>query len=519
MIDVRDTAAHHVAAYEKGVEGRFFSTTEAWHWTLIYKALELYCPHIKDWPKSLARGTKFQPVREYSKTRMNVLGVKQRSMLKLLGDAVNELELKKLFTVPTMYLQVGGYYEITSGNGKFLFIDTTVHVDSTGSRIVIPRISYVLGNMTKPAVYKLPYGKLRGNGTGDFKLTLNECGKPILDLNFHQYFEGSQIGVKGSIDGIEVSGYCFITNVLPYVFNGSYTTEDGSDTVTLAFGVGENNSITFSDGSKVQEFDYDPIKRRFSYTAPNAYGVDFVHRLYLNVDAGCGLVISFVQFNPKVPKRTGSVKYYNLKNKVTRKPAGPTIGATDLGSFAGYYPLSDDGSTFVSIVETEKPDEDNELKFSVSVGICTDGTNSTQYSSFTFQNNLLTFPFPDAPSLSFVVSKYVTVGVTLSDGSTLSGAQGLSWATILAFSFTTLTTSSKVKNKGSLSMSPGTLKLTYTMNDAVIFDTTDYRYDSVNQHVKYDKYILNFCYNPTRGITCGVTQKGGGLNDVLYAYP
>jgi len=516
MIDVRDTAAHHVAAYEKGVEGRFFSTTEAWHWTLIYKALELYCPHIKDWPKPLPRGTKPLPVREYSKTRMNVLGVKQRSMLKLLGDAVKELELKKLFTGLSTYLDVGGYYELSSGNGKFLFIDNTVHVDSSGFRVIIPRISYVIGNMTKPAVYELPNGTLRGNGTGDFKLSLNEPSKPVLELNFQQMSEGSQIGVKGSIDGVEVAGYCFITSVLPYVYNGTYTTEDGSDTVTLAFGDVYNNSITFSDGSKVPEFDYDPIKRRFSYTAPNANGVDFVHRLYINVDAGCGLVIGLVKFDGNDPKNTGSKKYYNLKTKVTRTPTGPTNGAATLGTFAGYYPLADDGSTFLSIVGT---DEDSEMKSSVSVGLCIDGTNVTQYSSFTFDNNKLTFPFPEAPTVSFCVSKIVSVGVNLPDGSTLAGTNSFSAATILAFGFFTLTTSPKVKNKGSLSLSTGNLKLTYTMNDAVIFDTIDYHYDPVQQAVMYDKYILNLCYNPTRGVTCGVTQKGGGFNDVLYAYP
>jgi len=517
MIDVRDTAAHHVAAYEKGVEGRFFSTTEAWYWTLIYKALELYCPHIEDWPKPLARGTKLLPVREYSKTRMNVLGVKQRSMLKLLGDGVKELELKKLFTGSTMYLSIGGYYDLSSGSGEFLFIDNTIQVDSNGSQTVISRISYVIGDMTKPTVYELPYGALSSSHKGDFKLRLNESGKRNLLLNFQLKYEGSQIAVDGLIDGVKVSGHCYITSVNPSVYNGTYTTENGSDTVKLAFSNGDS-SITFSDGFKVPQFDYDPIKRRFSYTAPNANGVDFVHRLYLNVDAGCGLVIGFVQFDPKDAKNTGSKKYYNLK-KVTRTPAGPTTGAAELGQFSGYYPLSDNGSTFVSIVETDDVNEEKSYtSVGVSVGVCTDGINSTQYSSFTFQNNKLTFPLPEAPTLTFDMSSR-SVSVFLSDGSTLTGVNSFSAAPLLAFGYQTLTTSPNVKNQGILSISPGDRKLTYTLNGVRIFDATDYHYDSVQQAVKYnDTYILNFCYNPTRGVTCGVTVKGGGINNVFFAY-
>jgi len=408
------------------------------------------------------------------------------------------------------FLLIGGYYDLSSGTGKFLFIDNTIQVDSNGSQTVIPRISYVIGNMTKPAVIELPYGALSSSNKGDFKLLFNESGIPNL-LNFQQQ-EGSQIAVDGSIDGVKVSGNCYITSVNPSVYNGTYTTRGGSDTVKLAFSNGDS-SITFSDGFKVPQFDYDPIKRRFSYTAPNANGVDFVHRLYINVDAGCGLVIGFVQFNPEDAKNTGSKTYYNLKNQVTRIPAGQTTGAADLGKFAGYYPLSDNGSTFVSIVET---DEDNEEKSSVSVGVCTDGTNSTQYSSFTFQSNKLTFPSHGAPTLTFDSR---SVSVFLSDGSVLTGVNSFSVAPLLAFGYQTLTTSPNVKNQGKLSMKDA--KLTYTLNGQIKFDATDYHYDSVQQAVKdgnVGNYILNFCYNLRRGVTCGVTQTGGGFNNVLYAY-
>lgn len=514
MIDVRDTAAHHVAAYEKGVEGRFFSTTEAWHWTLIYKALELYCPHIKEWPMPLARGTKLLPVRKYSKTRMNVLGIKDRSMLKLLGDAVKELELKQLFTGFT-YFEVAGYYDLGSGNGEFLMVHVTVRVDSNGSYITNPQISYVIGSQTKPAVYPLPHGLLLGSGTGDFVLRLNVPGKPILDLNFQTMSGGLQMAVNGSIDSTQVSGHSYITSVPAYVFNGSYAAADGSDTVTLDFGIGTNNSITFSDGPKVGEFDYDPTKRRFAFTATNSNGVEFNHRMYMNV-AGCGISINSVQYNPEDPKNTGSNTVYDLP-KVTYTSEGAKNGAALLATFAGYYPLSFDGSTFVSILAETKD------YLEPVVGVCTDGTNCTLYSSFTFQNNTLTFPFPEAPSITFDVSDSVSVNIVLPDGSSFSGVNDFSVAPLKAFGYPNLTTSSNATANATLSITPedGQSRLIYTMNGVVIFDTTDYQYDPVQQAVSIDKenFQLNFCYNPKKGVTCGVTKPTGGFNSVLYAYP
>jgi len=506
MIDVRDTAAHHVAAYEKGLEGRFFSTMEAWHWTLIYKALELHCPHIKDWPMPLPRGTKFPPVREYSKTRMNVLGVKERSMLKLLGDAAKELELKQLFTGFT-YFEVAGYYDLGSGNGEFLMVSSILRVDSNGSHTTIPKISYVIENQTEPVVYQPPIGKLLGSGTGDFVLRLNVPGKPILDLNFQTKPGRQQIAVYGSINGTQVSGQSYITSVGLYVYNGSYATEDGSETVTFAFGPGNPNSITFSDGTKVEGFDYDPIKRRFSWiTVFNE--VEFKHRMYINDDQANGLLIRYVNLT------NHSTAVYCSKRKVTNAPAGPTTGAS-LVPFAGYYPLNYDGSTFVSIGVTQ-----NVFPAPV-VGVCTDGTNSTHYSSFTFQNNTLTFPDHDAPCLTFDMSgsDSVSVNVALPDGSSFSGENQFSVAPLKAFGYRTLTTSSKSKTNATLSISSQDGKIVYTMDGAVIFSTIEYLYNPVQQAVFYENFMLNFCYNPEKGVTCGVTKITGGFSSVLYAYP
>jgi len=520
MIDVRDTAAHHVAAYEKGVEGRFFSTTEAWHWTLVYEALKLHCPHIKDWPMPLPRGTKLLPVREYSKTRMNVLGIKERSMLKLLGDAVKELEQKQLFKGFT-YFEVAGYYDLGSGNGQFLMVHVTAVVDYGGSYTTIPQISYVTGSMTEPAVYKLPHGSLLGTGTGDFALRLNGPGKPILDLNFQTKSGGLQMAVNGSIDGTPVTGLSYITSTPLYAYNGTYVAEDKSDSVTFAFGPGTNNSITFSDGSKVEKFECDPIKRRFSFSATNSTGVDFKHRLYMNV-GGCGLNIKYVQFDPKDPKNTASTKVYVTKTEITYTSEGPKNGAALLATLAGYYPLSFDGSRFVSILgSTEAP------LFPV-VSVCTDGTNSTLYGSFTFQNNTLTFPSPEAPSITFdALSDKVSVNVVLPDGTSFYGENDFSVAPFEAFGHQNLSTSPNSTSIASLSINPeddqsGQSRLILTKDGSQLFNTTDYQYDPVQQAVGIIKenFQLNFCYNPKKGVTCGVTKRiGGGFNCVLYAYP
>jgi len=78
LVDVRDTAAHHIAAYEKGFEGRFFSLTEGWPWTLVYNALKILIPEMKC-PKALPKDIEHLPVRKYSKSRMKTLGVTERS--------------------------------------------------------------------------------------------------------------------------------------------------------------------------------------------------------------------------------------------------------------------------------------------------------------------------------------------------------------------------------------------------------------------------------------------------------
>lgn len=86
-IDVRDCAAHHVAAYEGGHEGRFFSLVESWPYSVIYAALKHFYPEMT-LPKPMAAGTKPEPATQFDNTRMKSLGVNERSMMQLFGEAV-----------------------------------------------------------------------------------------------------------------------------------------------------------------------------------------------------------------------------------------------------------------------------------------------------------------------------------------------------------------------------------------------------------------------------------------------
>jgi len=95
FIDIEDCAAHHVAAYEGGHEGRFFSLVESWHWSLIYSALKLFNPGMKC-PKPMEEGTKPARATQFDHTRMRSLGVHERSMVQLIERAVDHCREKGL---------------------------------------------------------------------------------------------------------------------------------------------------------------------------------------------------------------------------------------------------------------------------------------------------------------------------------------------------------------------------------------------------------------------------------------
>jgi len=416
LIDVRDTAAHHVAAYEKGLEGRFFSTLEAWPWSLFYQALKFYRPQMKS-PEPLPVETNLLPIFEYSKTRMDAFGIKERSMMKVLGDAVKECEQKQLLNSGLgsfqnasfcPFLYVAGYYDLGSGNGTFLMVDVqcTFEPDQT-TPVYQVQVSYVIGSQTKPTVIPVQEGLLTaGCGKGVFKFVLYP-----FDLEFQMSFAQDQRirgTVFGTINGTSITGYCYMTYIPYTVYAGTYITEDGSDTVTLALSEG-NNSITFSDGSKADTFTYYPIIRKFSIMDGAV-----IKNLYMNFIVETGqnvLKITFVQYNRENPESDSSVTDFFKNTKRT------------------------------------------------SVPLC---------------------PFP-------------------------------------AFGYRTLT---GTKSTLRITKGDGQSRLVLIKDHAVIFDTTEYVYNNVQQVVLYNQFKLNFCYLVREGVTCNVSKTDTHEElMVLYAYP
>jgi len=514
MIDVRDTAAHHVAAYEKGFEGRFFSTTEAWPWTLIYKALEHYFPQI-NLPMPLPRGTNLLPVREYSKTRMNDLAVKERSVMKVLGDAVQELKLKQL--IKPSYLDVAGFYIINT-EGDFIMVDVKCSIES-GRIVNTAQLSYVIGWVVnnKPTVIQLPSQALQfpsGAGLADYVLRAG----PDVELSFCKCYTGSAaLKVWGTINGNSVTGASYVTAIPYNAFAYTYVAVDGSDKVTISDGEG-STSIMFSNGSTHDTFTYDPIKRRFSYIDG-----DIAHRLYINVSAVNGLIIRSVQFNRNNPKGTGSTKIYCRTTKANQAPQGPVYGAASLAKFAGFYSLSlPFGIPFISIEGVTKVSSDGVTpENSIQIGVCLDGINCTVYSSFTFENNVLTLPNSELDPLIFYKKPTSTRLSTGQDNVPIYGNNFFSVVPQSAFGYQSLASNSTSTYNATLGIVSSNVvdNLTFTLDDTPEFDTSLYGYNAVQQAVVYDDFRLNFCYNPKKGVTCGVTKTEGGFSAVLYAYP
>lgn len=100
FVDVRDCAAHHVAAYENpAIQGRFMSLVEAMHWNDITKMLKKI---IKEPPleKTMRDVPPFVPGDDtslatptvYDHTRMNTLGVEMRDLPTIFRDALIALQ-------------------------------------------------------------------------------------------------------------------------------------------------------------------------------------------------------------------------------------------------------------------------------------------------------------------------------------------------------------------------------------------------------------------------------------------
>ena len=94
FIDVRDCAAHHVAALENPeATGRYMSLVESLHWNDIFVMMKELHPGMPDVPKS--DGEPITPT-QFDLTKMNSLGVEVRSVREVLQGCLEEFKAKGL---------------------------------------------------------------------------------------------------------------------------------------------------------------------------------------------------------------------------------------------------------------------------------------------------------------------------------------------------------------------------------------------------------------------------------------
>jgi len=504
FVDVRDTAAHHVAAYEKGLEGRYMSVIEGWHWTLVYGALKTLNPKMNS-PEPLHSVIKHRRVREYDTTRMDKLGVKQRSVIQVLRDAVREVDEKKIGGSPIgCYLTNSdivlkafepycGYYDLGNGDGRFLLINVYVNF-SAGTPVVYDvNLSFLL-SVDDPTATTLDV-------TADSNLTFNDGNLEWSDRNIYLSFTQGEIGesnftVSGMLNGTQVHGICNGCAVPFTQAQGTFKDTNGAE-VTIAIS-DENSKIIDYEGSVTQVFTYDTLKRLFFYPPDSP-----TSRLYLNVAAGGGLTVTFVG--------NGSTRYFSLNPNPTQAPQGAAIGFADLAKFGGYYMLNTTGS-FVSILVN---------KTAATVGVCLDDTTSTEYTSYTFQNNQLFFPNVNGgPVLNFK-QLYTTVNGAKSSVTVVASIlQGFNYyMSVPLTAFGTRILSNRAGDV-SLQIEDGGTKLVYTVGDTIV-ESTSFDYNPLEQVATFDNLSFNLTYNGgNEGVTCfvGTIPPSSDVN-LLFAIP
>jgi len=512
LIDVRDLAQHHIAAYEKGLEGRYLSTTEGWHWTTVYQVLKILRPQMIC-PKPLPKGTEIRRVREYSKTRMKDFGVKERSFYRTLRDASEEVDSQGLsgctyqcsiFSADLVVFEpYCGFYKL-GGDGTFFMIEVLANF-APNKNITYGVNFYYLLNLkdefpTKVEVPAGSYPSLLNNGILDM---------PEIDtvLKFRRVELSAPWTVTGRIEGKDV-GYPLGGNcAVPFdQFEGTYTGSDGND-VTIALS-DTGSSITDYEGKTTETFIYNKLKRQFLYRVNHVKS-----RLYMNVEGGRGLRLTFVRFDPN--HLPGSTKYFYLNNEPKRGPGGPVSGDISLSSFAGFYPLNSSGS-FVSISLIAKP-----LTTPV-VGVCTDDVHSTEYSSYTFKKNVLSI---GDLSLTFVNLSGYPAKQVIVDSNNLTGTNFFYQAGLLKFGKRIFTGTNLDGDEYTLQIVDLRV-LVFKKGDYEIFNTSDFEYYPLGQYATVLSDATNdaisrqlfFTYNGLRGETCAVTQMPG-LEVVLYVIP
>jgi len=545
LVDVRDTAAHHVAAYEKGVEGRFFSITGSWTWSEIYHRLQLLLPGETKIPTPIPNKEKVGPVRDYNTKRMDLLGVKRRSVDDVLRSSQWECftrdmirNYKKHVISIGKYdwadlLPIAGYYDLNDGGGAFFLVDIQYQFEKNRTISYKVTFSWSLYGEDPVKFVLQPRDIVTFDGR---KLVWRAKEISVSFTSIGGWYQQGKVSVAGMIGGANILGYSYF-NYVPYtVFAGDYLSPKLE--VEFAFDlerVSESQiRVKDADGQMklFTDFEYDPVKRVFTFCEDK-----FINRLYMNAAAGYGLRMSYVRFKPKARIREGSTTFLYKNQCPNHTPPGPTPGANLLQQFAGYYALNDTGS-FVSVVPIMTKGSLQE----VVVGVCTDDKNSTEYRSFKFCNNELTFPGRRAPVLKFekasctesieIVRARVTVIIQTKPIYTKVPCY-ISPAPFKAFGHRTLSgvvrkgigmvkqlvavDSGVVGGGSSLEINPDG-KIVWKIDDKTVFEGTNYTYNTVEQRILTESYKLNFCYN-TIGVTCGITMRNcTGFNTVVFAY-
>jgi len=544
LIDVRDTAAHHIAAYEGGHhEGRYFSLTEAWPWTLVYEALKLYCPKMKC-PEPLPKGTQHRPVRKYNATRQRLLGVRERSFMETLREAVKECETKNLsgdcstdckFNRPfEEYIYIGGYYDIGLGNGTFFMVDVTCTFTIDSYVVNNVQLSWLLEVGGQPTVVV----DVNSNDNIKFDkktntLTWDAEGVNLTFKRQDQYALGIWT-VTGSIGGTNFTGTSYLGCVPFAAFYGKYYSKDAGRSISLSF-MGFNNSITDFDGNQVFDFSYNLLQRRFLYQLGAVN-----YSLCFNAARGYGLVLTLVESGPESARSTST--YYKIPNFFNGPVSSkPNVGTLGLASYAGYYPFrvneSETPLGFVSITPTLGLGDQG-----VTATVCTDNENSIEYTSFVFADRKLTLASAIGLSLTFEKlptdphAAYANVTVENSNEKR-SSKSFFSPVPITAYvgehqSITLSGTGPNGDGDYSLQLSRDLVdvSLQYNNGDNIIFNTKEYEYNSITQAatilqlfpgsepVIVPQYILNFTYNGDMGITCEIIDPESlDLLSLLYA--
>jgi len=537
VVDVRDTAAHHIAAYELGwPEGRFFSVTEGWPWTLVYSALKIQIPEMKC-PKALSSETEHRPVRKFNKSRMKALGVTERSFHQVLCEAVEEhkrrniisrspVQCHRISNIPPVlardFVKHAGYYGSVQGDSKFVIIEAISSFNENQNVSYSVYISWFFPDFKKPKVMQVMANSKASFDDG--KLTVAVYG---IALIFTSLGGSSSFSVDGKINGQRIKGRSFTLSVPFNHFGGTYSANDGT-TVTLKFG-GTNNTISLSKSPVdspyeiVTDFIYNPSKRVFEYLEEND-NETIKSRLYLNVAAGHGLRVSFVQFNPM--KLPGTTKFLYLSNNWLDEMGvkQEQTGAKDLAAFAGFYEFPKKG--FVSIVgKTE-----GTSKETVEVGINLDGTQAVVYTSFNFDNstNTLTFPQNDNITLKFDQDSRFRRPITTVTTGQRTATNYFTPAPLSALGPFTLKGHDKANGAEyslQITIENDVKTLAYTKNNENQFEpTTMFVYNAVEQVAVVGEYVFNLTANANKSITCAVTtrdEKGEptGLQSVVSFFP